>query len=109
MIAVQVMILAAPKVMNRGLPSVLRLDIPFLTMHGKGTFLAFGIPCGADLSAEQHDPMTEIAAFFRGQDLAQLPLHLLRLFALGQTQTTADANAMGVANHAAGLLINITQ
>ena len=52
------------------LPSVFRSDIPLLTVHSQRTIRAFGIPGGADLSAKQHDAMTEIAALLRRQDLA---------------------------------------
>ena len=78
-------------------------------MGTQGTFAALGTPIGAALPTEQHDAVTEVGAFFRGENGAELPFHLLRLFSLGQTQATADANAVGVTDHTAGYGVQIAQ
>ena len=71
-------------------------------MDRQGTFLAFGLPGGADLPAKQHDPVAEVVALLRREDGPQLPLHLFRLLALGKAQPSADADAVGIADNAAG-------
>ena len=68
----------------------------------KGTFPALGISGGTNLSAEPDDPVTKIRTFLRRQDFTQLSLYFFWLFALGKTKPAANANAVGVANNAAG-------
>ena len=53
--------------------------------------------------------MAEVAAFLRGQDLAKLLLHFFRLFTLGKTQPSADADTVGIADYAAGNGIQVAQ
>ena len=53
--------------------------------------------------------MAEIAAFLRGKNGAQLLFHFLRLFAMAQSQSSADSDAMGIANNTAGNSVQITQ
>lgn len=53
--------------------------IDFLAVDGQGTFRTFGIPCGADLPAEEYDPVAEVGAVLRGQNLTELALYLLRV------------------------------
>ena len=77
--------------------------------HPKGTLPAFGISGSTDFPAEEDNAVAEIAAFFRRKDFAQLLLHLLWFFAVAQTQTAADANAVSVADNAAGNGIQIAQ
>ena len=83
--------------------------IHFPAMDRKWTFLAFGFSGGTDFPAKQDDPMTEIVALLRGQNLAELTFHLFRLLAFGQSQPSADADAVGVADNGSGLLMNIAQ
>ena len=83
--------------------------IKFFAVHGKGAFLAFGISCGAAVPTEQNDPMAEIAALLRREDLAQLLLHLFRILTGGEAQPSADTDAVGVTDHTAGYTVQITQ
>ena len=76
-------------------------------MGSQRTTAAFGIAGSADFSAKPYDSVAEIAAFLRGQDFPKLTFYLLRFFAFRKTQTTADTDTVGVANHAAGYLENI--
>ena len=71
----------------------------------QGTTVALRIAGGANISAEKYDPVTEITALLGRQDFAELLFHLLRVFALGKSQTTTDANTVGVTDNAAGLSI----
>ena len=52
---------------------------------GQGTFVAFRAPCCADLPSEEDDPVAEVGAFLRGEDLAELALYLFRVFSVGKT------------------------
>ena len=76
--------------------------IEFLAVHGERAFPALGISGGAAVPAEEHDPVTEIAAFFRWQNGPQLLFHFLRFLALAETKTAADSDAVGVTDYAAG-------
>ena len=78
-------------------------------MDRQGAFLAFGLSCGADLPAEEDDPVAEVVALLRGEDQPQLALHLFRVLALRQAQAAADADAVGVADDGAGLFMDIAQ
>ena len=78
-------------------------------MHHQGTFAAFGISGGAAVSAEEDDAVAEIITFLGGQNFTKLLFHLFRFFTLAQTQPSADADAVGVADHASGNGIKITQ
>ena len=53
--------------------------------------------------------MTEIAALFRRQDGPELLFHLIRFLAFAQTQPSADPDAVGIADNAAGNGLEITQ
>ena len=84
------------------------LRIEFFAVHGQRTFSALGISGGTAIPAKEHDPVTEIAAFLRGQNGPQLLFHLLRFLAMTETQTAADADAVGIADHAARCAVEIT-
>ena len=64
----------------RGLLSPCKL---YLTQMCQRTIHTPGIPCGAGISAEQHDPVAECTAFLRGQNGTQLFFHFFGVFALG--------------------------
>ena len=53
--------------------------------------------------------MAEIVALLRRQDCPELLLHLLRLLAVGKSQPSADADAVGVADHASRHGVNVPQ
>jgi hypothetical protein len=57
----------------------------FDAMGTQGAISTFWPLGGANLPAEEHDAVAKIAAFLRRQDAAQLPLHLLWVFAFGKT------------------------
>ena len=65
--------------------------------------------CHAHRTAVKYDAMAEVTAFFRWQDGPQLALHLFRILSLGKSQLAADADAMGVADHAARLGVQIAK
>ena len=50
----------------------------------------------ANLPAEMHQPVAEIAAFFRWDDGFQLLFHHRRIGGVGEAQPPADADAVGV-------------
>lgn len=89
--------------------AVFRLRIELFTVHGQRAFAAHGIPGGAAVPAKEDDPVAEVRAFLRGEDLAQLLLHFFRLLACTQPQPPADADAMGVADDAARDGIQVAQ
>ena len=91
------------------LNTALRLRIELMAEHGQGTFPASGVPGGAAVTSEEYDPVTEIAAFLRRKDRPELLLHLFRLLAFGKAQPAADADAVGIAYHAARHGVQITQ
>ena len=76
----------------------------------QGTILALGAASGANFSTEEHDTVAKIGTFLRRQDGTQLAFHFFRVFAaIGQAQSAADADAMGVAHHTAGCAVEIAQ
>lgn len=84
--------------------------VKLLAMKCQRTDFALGGSGGADFSAEQNDSVAKIGAFFWRQDFAQLLLNFLRIFtAIGQTQTTTNADAMGIADYAARFFIKIAK
>ena len=76
-------------------------------MNCQRTTIAFWTAGSADLPTEPYDPVAEIAAFLRGQDLTQLAFYFFRLFAFGKTQPAADPDAMGIADHASRHTVKI--
>ena len=63
-----------------------------------------------NIPTEQNNAMTKVRAFFGGQNLAKLTLNLFRVLgAVGQTESAADADTMGIADNAAGDSIQITK
>ena len=91
------------------LNTALRLRIERMAEHGQGTFPTFGVPGGAAVTSEEYDPVTEIAAFLRRKDRPELLLHLFRLLALGKPQSSADPDAVGVADYAARNTVQVAQ
>ncbi len=83
--------------------------IYFCAINCKGTFGAFGISGGADFPTEQDDSVTEIRAFLGRQNGTELALYFFRVLSLGQAQTAADADTVGVANNASGFCIEVSQ
>ena len=81
----------------------------FLAVGNQGAVTAVRISGGAAVPTEEDDPVAEVAAFFRRQDGAQLPLYLLRFLAVRQAKSSADADAVGVADHAARHAVQVTQ
>ena len=54
--------------------------------------------------------MAEVGALLRGKNLPKLPLRLLRVLgSVGQPQPAADADTVGVADHAAGHAVQVPQ
>jgi hypothetical protein len=53
--------------------------------------------------------VAEVGAFLRRENFAKLLLHLLRLLTLSKTQAVSNADAMGIADHAAGHGIEVAQ
>ena len=53
--------------------------------------------------------MAEIAAFFRGENGTQLLFYFFRFFAMAQSQSSADSDAMGITNNASGYGVQITK
>ena len=76
--------------------------IKFSAVHAQRTLTTLGRPCSADIPTEEDNAVAEITALLRGQDLPQLPFNLLRFLTLGQTQSAADADTMGIADNTAG-------
>ena len=64
---------------------------------------------GTAVSTEKDDSMAEIRAFLCRKDCAELFFYFLRFLALGKTQTAADADTMGITDHAAGNTVQIAQ
>ena len=85
------------------------LYIPLVTQVCKRTLAAFRGTGGTGVPPKQNDPVAEIAAFIRGKDGAKLCFHLFRVSSGGKAKTAADADAVGVADHAARCAENITQ
>ena len=94
--------------MPRATVSLIGIVHELLTIGAQGTFSAFGRTGSADIPSEQDDAVTEITALLRRQDVPQLPLHLLRILALGQAQAIGNANTMGIADHRR-LMIQVAQ
>ena len=76
--------------------------IEFFAEHGKGTITAAGISGCAAVSSKQNDAMAKITAFLRGKNGPELLFYLFRILTLGKPQPTADADAVGIADHTAG-------
>ena len=57
--------------------------IKLLTVHGQRAFIAFWISCSAAITAEEDDAVTEIAGFFRWENVSKLLLHFFRFLAGG--------------------------
>ena len=53
---------------------------PLIAKMGKRAAVAFWRTGCANIPAEQHDAVAEIAAFFRGKNFSQLLLYLFRIF-----------------------------
>ena len=83
--------------------------IDLVAMDRQGAGIALGISCGAAIPAKENDAVAEIGAFLRRQDGAQLLFHLFRLFSVRKTQAAADADAVGIADHASGCTVKVTQ
>ena len=81
----------------------------FFAQAAQRTFAAFWGTGNTNFPTEQHDPVAEIGAFLRGEYLSQLLLHLFRVFALGQSQLAANADAVGIADHTPRLPVQIAQ
>ena len=54
--------------------------IEFLTVHGQRAFIAFWISCSAAIPSEEDDAVTEIAGFFRWENVSKLLLYFFGLF-----------------------------
>ena len=75
----------------------------------QGTIAAFGAPGSAGIPSELHKTVAEVIGLFRRQNFAQLVLHLFRLLRCGDAKTVGNPDAVGIADHAAGLLIQVAQ
>ena len=64
---------------------------------------------GTAVSAEKDDSMAEIRAFLSRKNCTELFFYFLRFLALGKTQTAADADTVGIADHTAGNTVQIAQ
>ena len=78
-----------------------------LAVESQRTFTAFGRTCGTDVPTEQNDAVAKITAFFGRQDLPQLPLYLFRILSFGKPQLSAYADAVSIADDAAGDAVQI--
>ena len=83
--------------------------IELLAVHSQGAFAAFGVSCGAAVTTKEDDAVAEVGAFLRGEDQAQLLFYLLGFLTHGQTQTAADADAVGVADDGTGDAVEVAQ
>ncbi len=81
---------------------MLALRIDFLTEGTERALAAFGAACRADFATIENNPVAEVTALLRRQNLSQLLFNLFRVLALGKPQPTADADAVGIADHTAG-------
>ena len=74
-------------------------------MYHQGTISAIRFSGGAAIPTEQYDPVAEIIAFFWRKNFTKLHFNFLRVLAFAQSQSAANADAMGIADHAARLRI----
>ena len=80
-----------------------------VTPRSQGAVLALRSSCHADGSAVEYQAVAEVIALLRRQDLAKLHLHLLRLLALCKAQQIGDADAVGITDHGAGFIVEVSQ
>ena len=66
------------------------------------------ISCRADVSAEQNKPVAEICLQFFRNELIKLPFDDHLIGAVGQSQTTGNADAVRI-RHNAALSVHISQ
>ena len=78
-------------------------------MHHKGAFAAFGIPSGAAIPAEENNAVAEVGTFLRRKNSAKLLFYFFRFLAVTQTQTAANADAMGITYHTARCAVEVAQ
>ena len=79
------------------------------TEHGQGAFMAAGISGGTAIPTKQDNPVAEVTALFRRQDLSQLLFYLFRVLALGQSQPSANADTVGIAYYTSGDTVQVPQ
>ena len=88
---------------------MLRFRVIFPAVKRQRAVSAVRVPGGAAVPAKENDPVAEVAAFLRRQDGPELGLHLFRLLAVGKSQPPADADAVGVTDHASRHTVQVTQ
>ena len=84
------------------------LAIHILTPGAQGAAFTLGAAGDAGVTTEQHDPVAEVRAFLRGQDLPQLLLHLFGFFAFGKSQALADAAKLAVGGDCDAAVVKIS-
>ena len=58
------------------------LRVKFVAIHTQRTIAALGIASRTNLSTEQNDSVTKVAAFFFREDFSELPLDLFLILTL---------------------------
>ena len=80
-----------------------------VTQRPQGAIFTVRLPCHTQRPAMEHHAVAEVVGLLRGNDTAQLLLHLQGILAaVGDAQPPGDADAVGVADIAI-LAVNVAQ